>query len=1019
MEPRRYRPKIRTTPNPRRHDGFEWLYVLSGRMRLVLGDRDLVLGVGEAAEFDTRVPHWSGSNGDRPAEVLSIFGRPVSACSPVRPTQASTRTLDRNPPSLSTDLTPALSRAGRRRHPPPLSPSRQRIYPERVALVGTKWHTPAPRRQLVPRPRLVDRLPLGAGPLPRLILVCAAAGFGKTTLLTQWLGEWQAACGPEPRRVAWLSLDAEDSDPRRFLADVLATIGTAAPDVGAEAAALLHSDSRAAPHVVLGSLINDLDNLDGTTVLALDDYHVVDSAEVHEALTYFLDHLPPNVSIAVTTRADPALPVARLRTRGELVELRAADLRFTLLEATTFLNDLMGLALDIRHVEALESRTEGWAAGLQLAALSLRSRDDPDEFIERFTGSHRFVLDYLVEEVLNGRGERDRGFLLDTSILGQLNGPLCDALTGRDDGQATLEALERANLFVVPLDDTRTWYRYHHLFADTLRARLAAENPEKMQHLHRAAAGWYAAQGRPEPAIAHAVGGLDFELAARLVELALPEASRQRQSRTIRQWQGSLPDDVVRARPVLNVIAAWSRLTDGDVDDADARLQDAEATLESIPVDAQIADDQLRQLPMTIAMYRAAVAQARQDVPGTARQARRILELAGPHDHLAKGAGFGFLGMTFWAKGDLKAAVETFTEGVRSLHAAGNLADELGCTVPLGAMWWARGRPDESRRLHERALEAARRRPVVALPVTGDLHAGLSEPLRERGDLEAAAQQLQAASELGEAASLPENRHRWYVAAAQLRHAEGDLAAAADLLEQAEALYLPGFFPDIRPIPALRARVDIARGRLDLAQDWARRTGVETHDLSYLSEYNQLTLVRLLIVQRRADEVTELLSRLLAAADGTGRAGSVIEILILEALAHRSRGEPDQAMTPLLRALELGVPVGYARLFLDEGPPMADLLREAERRRLAPDLLLRLRGTPGVATLGAPPDHGISERELEVLRLLATELTGPEIANHLFVSINTLRTHTKHIFTKLDVSTRAAAVRRAVDLRLL
>ena len=726
-----------------------------------------------------------------------------------------------------------------------------------MAPLVTKLHVPRSRRALVPRPRLVEQLPGEAGPLPRLVLVCAPAGFGKTTLLSQWLSPWQAAGSG---RVAWLSLDPDDADERRFLTDVVAALRAAEPRIGVDAAALLESGGSTPSRSVLVSLVNDLEGLDGRVVLALDDYHVVESREVHDAVAFLLDHLPENTGIAITTRVDPPLPVARLRTRGELLELRAADLRFTPPEAATFLNDVMGLDLEPGHVGALETRTEGWAAGLQLAALSLRNRSDAGEFIAAVTGSHRFVVDYLVEEVVSGQSAQTRDFLLDTAVLDQLTGPLCDALTGRTDGQDVLEALERANLFVVALDDRRQWYRYHHLFADALRARLAAGRPDRVPGLHRAAARWFADHGRPDAAISHAVAAHDIEQAADLVERALPEAARQRQDRTIRTWLAALPDDVVRRRPVLDVTAAWCRLGDGDVDDADARLRDAEITVEA-------GDRTAPQLRMTIAMYRAAVAQARGDVAGTARQARRLLDLAGPDDHFSRGAGAGFLGLALWADGELAAAVETFSEAVRCLHAAGNLADELGATVVLAGMSLARGRPADARRLYEHALAAARERPGIALPVTGDLHVGLADVLCGHGDLVGAVEHLEAARELGEAGSLPENRHRWYVAMARLRQAQGDLDAAADLLEQAQALHLPGFFPDVRPIPALRARIDIARGRLDLARNWAREHGVTTaDDPSYLAECNHLTLARLLIAEHRAGEAIALLDRLLAAA---------------------------------------------------------------------------------------------------------------------------------------------------------
>ena len=505
----------------------------------------------------------------------------------------------------------------------------RRPYADDVVLLGTKLHVPTPRRQLVPRPRLTDQLPVRAATLPRLILVSAPAGFGKTTLLSQWLTHWRTGPQSESRRVAWVSLDAEDSDPRRFLANVLGAIQAAAPEVGSDAAELLRSDGVALVPVLV-SLINDLDDLDGPIVVALDDYHAIESPEVHDAVAFLLDHLPAHSTVAIATRADPPIPVTHLRSRGELLELRAADLRFTEPEAAAFLNDVMGLDLESGHVEALGRRTEGWAAGLQLAALSLRDRSDAGDFIEAFAGNHRFVLDYLVEQVLNRQPSVVRSFLLDTAILGQLTGPLCDALTGRTDGRKTLEALERSNLFVVPLDDRRQWYRYHHLFADALQARLTTELPDRALALHRSAAQWYTAHDRPEDAITHAVAGHDYAYAADLVEQALPETRRQRQDRTILRWIHGLPDEVVRRRPVLNVIAAWSRLGQGEVEDADARLRAAEATLEALPPAERAATDELRQLPMTIAMYRAAVAQARGDTAATANHAQRVLALAGP-----------------------------------------------------------------------------------------------------------------------------------------------------------------------------------------------------------------------------------------------------------------------------------------------------------------------------------------------------------------------------------------------------
>ena len=894
-----------------------------------------------------------------------------------------------------------------------------------MVVLGTKVHVPVLRRDLVARTRLVDQL--GADRQPRLLLLSAPAGFGKTTLLTQGL---TGAAGPQ-RRVGWLSLDEADNDPRRFLEHVVAALETVGefPD----AQALVSAAAPVTAEAVLTSLVNEIDLQPGQIVLALDDYHVITAPEVHEAVVFLLEHLPPQASLAMATRADPPLPLPRLRARGALLELRAADLRFTPDEAAAFLSDVMGLDLDAESVTALEAQTEGWAAGLQLAGLSLRDVADTAGFVTRFSGSHRFVLDYLVDEVLRHQPHPVRRFLLETSVLRRMTGSLCDRLTGGADGTARLEALDRANVFIVGLDDRRDWYRYHHLFGDALRSRLAAESPNRVPELHRAASEWFASHDLAEDAVAHALASGDSSYAADLVESVLPDLRRERRDVMMREWLMSLPQDVVRDRALLGTYLAWVRLVAGELDGVQVALRDAEAAFAANPpvppsnASAAVREE-LRTLPATIAIFRASAAQARGDADDTRRHALAALALTGPHDHMARGGALGFVGLAAWGNGNLTEAVDTFSEAVQNMGAAGDVADLLGSTVVLADMWTGRGRPDEARRLLESALATAQEHPGEALATLGDLHVAMADVLVEQNVLEAAAAHLDAATNLGEAASLLENRYRWYVTMARLRRAQGDLETAAGLLRQAQPLHLPGFFPDLRPIAAQLARLHVARGQLEPAQSWADgRTTSQGGGRTYLDEFAQLTVVRLLIAQFRQtgarallEEAVQFLDDLVPGAIEGGRDGSLLEISILRAMAHQARADRAGASVELGDALQAAKRGGYVRLFLDEGSPMLDLLNQltgpADATGYARLLLDAAHAQPAVETAQT---EGLSEREVEVLRLLASARTGPQIADDLFVSINTLRTHTKHIFTKLDVNTRRAAVERATELGVL
>lgn len=909
-------------------------------------------------------------------------------------------------------------------------------------VLATKLYVPAPRPGTIARPLLIERLSRELSPGRKLTLACAPAGFGKTTILSEWIAHSKRN-NPDVQ-IAWLNLDEGDNDSSRFLTYVVVALQGIGADIGAESMSLLHRAHPAPVELVLTALINDLARISAEIILVLEDYHVIEERVVHEAVRFLLDHLPSQLHLAIASRSDPPLPLARLRSRGELTEIRASDLRFTPGEAADFLNQAMGLDLSTEEIATLESRTEGWIAGLQLAALSMRDNDDVSGFIRAFTGSHRFVIDYLVEEVLQRQTDYVRSFLLNTCVLDRLTGPLCEALTGEGGGTEMLETLERENLFVVPLDDRRQWYRYHHLFADALRARISAELPGRELALHHLASQWFERNDLPEDAVRHALVAEDFGRAVSLMEAALPAMRRNRQDAMLLGWLKGLPDEVLRRSPVLSVFCAWRMLVVSDLEAVESWLREAEkglcaaagtVDLSERPADKSTDGEELLTLPSTIAMYRAALAQALGDVPATANHARRALELAQPDDHLARAAAGGFLGLASWAAGDVRTAIRTFSGAVKSLRAAGNLTDELSSTMVLADMWIARGRLQEARRIYERSLKlsAAQGNPVPQ--GTAELHAGISELHRQFGELETANQHLQASADLGERAALTENRYRWFVSMARLREAQGKPEDAIELLGEAERLYLRGFVPEVRPIAAVKARIRIVQGRLPEARGWATEQGLSaTDELSYLREFEHITLARLLIAQHRnlgaedtIRQAATLLDRLLEAAEGSGRNGSANEILILQALAQEAQGHRPLALVSLERALVQTAPEGYIRLFLDEGAPMAALLRAVQPHGIAADhrrrLLHAFATAPGesltVSRDAASSLEILSQRELQVLRLLDTEMTGPEIARELFVSVNTLRTHTKHIFAKLDVNSRVTAVRSAKERGLI
>jgi len=947
-----------------------------------------------------------------------------------------------------------------------------------TAILETKLFVPPPRGKWIRRKRLIERLNEGLD--RKLTLISASAGFGKTALI----GEWVAGCG---RSVAWLSLDEGDNDLARFLPHLVAAVRKGIGDRGETFSHTLHSLPSSPAETTLTLLLNEASALAHPLLLVLDDYHVIHTKPVNDALNFLLEHLPPQMHLAIVTREDPQLPLGRLRARGQLTELRAADLRFTPGEAADFLHQVMGFVLSDDEVAALEARTEGWIAGLQLAALSMQGREDIPAFIRAFAGDNRYIVDYLVEEVLQRQPDDMRSFLLKTAVLDRLHGPLCDAVTEQKDSAARLQYLERGNFFVVALDDKRLWYRYHHLFAEVLSAFAKAEMPDEVADLHRRASRWYERQGFPADAIRHALAAEDFARAANLVERVCPTLAKAGQIQSMLQWLRALPEELVRCRPVLGVWYAGALLSVGEAETVERRLRDAERWTEptaptspsgpmeptgstdpngstdsaestesteptepteptvdedgrgrDAPVEMVVADEEeFRRLPGSIAMYRAGLALMLGDVPAAVKHARRLHAIAPKDDHLRRGAAAAILGLASWRNGELEEAHRMFADGIATVRLAGNLADAINGYNALAEIRIAQGRLREAMRTYERGLQLAAEYGEPELKGTADLYVGMSELYREQGDLAAAARCLERSEEQGEHTGFPRHRSRLRVAAARLREAQGDWDGALALLVEAERLHVSDFFVDTRPIAALKARVRIAQGKWSEAAAWAREQGLSVDDpLSYSREFEHITLARALLAQARSEsaegpllEAIGLLERLRQAAEEGGRTGSAIEILVVLALARQLQGDVPAALASLGSALTIAEPEGYFRIFIDEGQRMASLLESAAKRGVAASEVRRLLTAFGKAesatavksatTAGKGPIEPLSERERDVLRLLGTDLSGPDIARELTVSLNTLRTHTKNIYDKLEVNNRRAAVRRAEELELL
>jgi LuxR family maltose regulon positive regulatory protein len=913
---------------------------------------------------------------------------------------------------------------------------------EHVLLV-TKLAIPPIRADLVARPRLTNHLHLG---LHRpLTLIAAPAGFGKTTLLSAWLEH-------APVATAWISLERGDDDLIRFWSYVFTAVERVYPGSGASAQALLHgADPQQLPPIesVLTVWVNDLAGLSHEVALVLDDYHLITEPAIHRSVTSLVEHLPSHLHLILATRADPLLPLARLRARGQLTEIRAADLQFTAEETTAFLTRTLGLELSAEDVAALAARTEGWIAGLQLAGLALQGRQDIPAFLTAFTGSQRYIIDYLTEEVLARQPEPIQTFLLQTAILERLQGSLCEAVLGESlggtSGQALLEQVEQANLFLTPLDEERRWYRYHQLFAEALRHRLQRQQPTLIPALHLRASAWYELHGLTPDAVHHALAATDFARAVHLIEHAFGSLVRRGEIATLQRWVAALPEELVRSNIELAIVQGWLLVVSGKQAEALQHLEKMEHTFGLDQLATEYQEHQT--LPSRsessatiigrIAAIRASIALSQGDLPGTITLSRLALD-ALPKEHMARSYVAGYLGKALYLGGDMRAASLALEEACRVSWEVRHIFGLFLVIYDLAHVYILQGQLRQAKQTCRQALQQAQEQGGNQ-PARGPALVVRGQLAREWNDLDAATTLLQEGIRLCEQTANTQVMVQASIELAFIHQARGDGTGARALMQQAvQRSERQRRSPSrgTQEVEAYQAWLALMQSDEAVVLRWLQHCDLSLdRDVTHAREREYLTLVRILIAQRQLDEAAKWLARLLPLAEAQGRTGSVIELLMLQAEALQASGEMSQALEHLARALTLAEPEGYLRLFVDEGPPIALLLGQMrhqwpDQQPRYRDHLLDLLGSTAGAGMSHPAGsvpgsvlsllaEPLSERELVVLRLIVADCSNQEIADRLVIAVSTVKWYINALYGKLQVQSRTKAIARARELHLV
>jgi LuxR family maltose regulon positive regulatory protein len=844
-------------------------------------------------------------------------------------------------------------------------------------------------------------------------------GYGKTTLLCQWLANNSLS-------YAWLSLDKGDNDPVRFLSYLVAAFQQIIPDLSIDTLDILRSSSfssaitSAQLEQAMTRLLNEISLIHRPLLLVLDDYHWIENALVHALVTFLLDHQPSHLHLIIATRIDPPLSLARMRAQGQLVELRAVDLCFTMYEASAFLNEIMALALPMKQVDLLEKHTEGWIAALQLAGLSMQTYEDKTAFINAFTGSHHYIVDYLVEEVLSQQTEPVREFLLCTSILEHMTGALCDSLTGRSDGQNMLERLAQRNLFIISLDEQRQWYRYHNLMADVLQSWLQQFHPESQPELHRRASRWFENNGFLELAVSHAISGNDIKKAAEIIEQnAMSMLMRGELVALLNLIKPIV--DIAAQRPWLSTYRSWALTLTGQLDIAEAWLRKAESAIHLSSRESR------QEIQGHIEAIRAYIAEARGDGGLTISHAQKALKFLPESNQAVRSVVTFTLGTAYRLIGDPGQAAQTLEGARRAAHISGNRYLELGALFTLADLTFDQGKLHQSFDIYKETLQLAARPGGQHLPAAGMAHFGLGLIQYAWNDLDAAQENTQQAIDLCQQWGHFVNLAASLVLLSRLKQARGDLDGAQQAIDRAEELTRLHAMAlrAVSWVNAFQVRLWLAQGNLEAAIRWAEESGITIADeFSYLREAEYFSLGRVYLASSKYDQVLELSQWLQNAAEVTGRTGSLIETLVLRALALQAKNDFSLALVSLERALVLAQPEGYIRVFINEGVLMAELLRRAGTQGIEAQFVAKLLSkfdqiAQGPTAAVQPLIEPLSQRELEVLQLLANGLSNSKIADKLVITIGTVKAHTASIYRKLNVNSRTQAAARARELELL